>query len=303
MQAVGAGLDRARAVLARPLRRGARLVLEFGDIYLEVDPAVGGRITSARVKGRELLVEASIHPENYGSTFWTSPQNGPFGWGWPPVAEVDSAPYALRELEDGFELTGPKVDSPDRPAVDQVSVRKRFSADLTHHAVHIDYAIRNLGRETKRLAPWEITRVAPFGLTFYAGDSPPGGAVPLAMTRAHGCYWFQHSGDAPPHGKSFGDGNGWLAHVTPEGALLVKTFRDLALAESAPGEAEIEIYASPQSPPGQAYVEVENQGPFSEIPASGETAWGVTWYLRTLPPTIPAGASEALVEFVRQTLR
>jgi hypothetical protein len=101
----------------------------------------------------------------------------------------------------------------------------------------------------------------------------------------------------------FADGRGWLAHVTTEGALLVKTFGDLSPEEFAPGEAEIELYSSPQSPADRAYVEIENQGAFSEIPEGNETAWPVTWYLRTLPPTVPASASEALVEFVRQTLR
>lgn len=302
MLETGTELGRGPGALLGPVRRGARAVLEFGDLFFEVDPEVGGRVTSARVAGRELLVGPAVHPQNYGSTFWTSPQNGPFGWGWPPVAAVDSAPCALRELPLGCEVQGPAVSASESPVVEGLSVRKRFVANPARSSLEITYTLTNQGRSAKQAAPWEITRVGPFGLSFYASDSAPSGELPLPTTRAAGCVWFQHSGQAPPHGKLFGDGSGWLAHLTPERVLLVKAFDKPRRERVAPSEAEVEIYASPQPSPAEAYVELENQGEFQEISAGASISWRSTWYLRALPPDLPLAPAASLVDRVRQTL-
>jgi hypothetical protein len=278
-------------------------VLEFDDIYLEVDPDVAGRICSARVGGRELLTSPRVHPQNYGSTFWTSPQNGENGWGWPPPAPIDAAPFQVRELEDGFELSGAAVPDGGPPAIAGVALTKRFSAAFERRAIDVDYQLRNEGRSAKRLAPWEITRVGPGGLSLFAAEEPPYGELPLRTRHEFGCYWFRHSGDAPPHGKLFADGRGWLAHVTRDRALLVKTFPDLKPHDFAPGEAEVELYASPQEPPVSAYVELENQGAFCEIPGGSSRTWKVSWYLRELPAGVPDEPSAALVEFIQHTIK
>jgi len=298
----GTELGRGPGALLGPVRRGTRGVLEFGDLYFEVDPEVGGRVTSARVAGRELLVGPAVHPQNYGSTFWTSPQNGPFGWGWPPVAAVDSAPFSLSPLPAGFELHGPPVSDPALSAVDGLSVSKRFVANAARSALEIEYTLTNHGKAVKQTAPWEITRVGPFGLSFYASAEAPTGAVPLRTTREAGCVWFQHSGEAPPHGKLFGDGAGWLAHLTPERVLFVKAFEKPRRDRVAPDEAEIEIYASPQPSAAQAYVELENQGEFQPIPPETSISWRSTWYLRALPPAQPLAPSASLLALVQQIL-
>ena len=63
------------------------------------------------------------------------------------------------------------------------------------------------------------------------------------------------------HQKLFADGReGWLAHVDGD-ALLVKTFAVVPRAAQAPGEAQIEIYATP----AHTYVEVEVQGAYETI--------------------------------------
>ncbi len=298
----GTELGRGPGALLGPVRRGARAVLEFDDLFFEVDPEVGGRLTSARVAGRETLVGPTVHPENYGSTFWTSPQNGPFGWGWPPVAALDSAPFTLRELPLGCEVEGPAVTAAQAPALEGLSVRKRFLADPARRSLEVTYSIANRGSAAKRVAPWEITRVGPLGLSFYASDEAPSGVLPLPTTRDAGCVWFQHSGQAPPHGKLFGEGSGWLAHLTPERVLLVKAFDPPRRELVAPNEASIEIYASPQHTPAEAYVELENQGEFQEIPAGSSISWRSTWYLRALSKDLPLAPAATLVDLVRRTL-
>jgi hypothetical protein len=297
MLANGATLGERRLMLKQPVTRGDRCVLEFGDLYFEVTQGVGGRVTSARFGSHEILSPASVHPLHFGSTFWTSPQSD---WSWPPVAEVDSAVYEVTSDESSFSLLGPRVSAPAHPAVDQIRVRKTFRADPEHQAIRVEYAISNEGARPTRLAPWEITRVAGGGLTFYASDGEPATSGPFPLTpttRAGGALWFQHE-DGFAETKQCNAGKGWIAHATQQGALLIKVFANLTLAEAAPGEGEIEIYSNTR------YVEVENQGAYAEIPPGGISNWTVCWYLRKLPPSIALrSGSAALLSFVTATIQ
>jgi hypothetical protein len=274
-------------------------VLEFGDLYFEVATSTAGRVTSARIGQSELLTGPTVDPANYGSTFWTSPQAD---WSWPPLTEMDSAAFTVTVTEDSCTMVGPKVVAATHPNVDGLSLTKKFSADFAKQAVAITYTITNQGTASKRVAPWEITRVAGGGLTFYASDSAPSaGTMPLlTTTTGAGCVWFKHSASVQ-ESKLFGDGKGWIAHVTAQNLILIKTFPDIQQAQAATGEAEIEIYSAP---PAKNYVEVENQGAISDIPAGGTLNWTVRWYLRTLPATVMATAGNAdLVTFVTQTIQ
>ena len=295
-------------MLKGPLVRENKCVWEFGDVLFQVDPLIGGRIVSARVGSTELLATAAMHAQNYGSTFWTSPQSD---WNWPPLVEIDTAPYVPTALEamSSCTMVGAKVNAAARANVHEVSVTKKFAPDFARQALVVEYTIRNEGTTPKRLAPWEITRVAPDGLTFYGADTPP--FVPmmltpvpptLPVTNAEGCVWFKYEANVPHNAKLYGDGKGWIAHVTPQNLLLVKTFPDVQAAQFAPREAEIEIYAS-NNATGR-YVEVENQGAHADIAPGQTLSWSVRWYLRALPASVTATAGNAaLVQFVQQTIQ
>lgn len=290
-------------MLSGPIERGGKAVLEFGELFFEVTPAVGGRITAARLGTNDALAPTNVHPNNYGSTFWTAPQSD---WSWPPVEAIDSAAYTLMVEDTSFTVTSPAVTGTDT-VVDGVRVTKKFSPDFAANAIVVEYTIVNGGGSAKKLAPWEITRVAPGGLTFFASDTAPfpamGGAPELPTTSMAGCYWFQNS-PSTPQGKLFSDGKGWLAHVTPDDLLFVKVFPDVATGEFAPGEAEIEIYSTSSTPSeGSRYVEVENQGAYATIPAQGSSTWKVIWYLRRLPDGVTRAPSQALVDFVLETIQ
>lgn len=286
-------------MLKGPIARGDRCVLEFGDAYFEVAFGTAGRVTSARIGQAELLLPSTANAANYGSTFWTSPQAD---WRWPPLAELDTAPFTYSVDGASCTMVGPKVCAPAHPNVDALSLSKTFTADFARQALSIQYTVHNHGSFRKRVAPWEITRVAGGGLTFYASDSAPSaGALPLLPTSAAaGCHWFRHTSGLP-ESKLFGDGKGWIAHVTSDNLVLVKSFPDIRPAQAATGEAEIEIYSAPSA---KNYVEVENQGAFSEIPPAGTLDWTVRWYLRTLPSTVlPTAGNPELVSFVQRTIR
>jgi hypothetical protein len=263
-------------------------VLAWEDVALEVDAGMGGRVTALRLAGRNLLTGPDVDAGNFGSTFWTSPQSA---WGWPPVPEVDHVAY--RASIEGEAV----VMRSARSASLGVEIEKRFSADRARGALTFEYRIHNLGALPLQTAPWQITRVGPGGLTFYPsgeGVFPPSN---LGVRDALGATWYDYDKAAiTDHQKHFADGReGWLAHVDRD-ALLIKTFPSVPRAAHAPGEAQIEIYASP----AHTYVEVEAQGAYETIAPGEALTWEVVWLPRRLPALVPvAVGSKELLAHVR----
>ena len=254
-------------------------VLELDDVRFEIDPDVGGRVTSFRLGGFEVLSGPEVDADNYGSTFWTSPQKD---WGWPPPHEVDRSPYDVQADGDTLLLTS-RLHEPQLG----VRITKRFSLDRARRAVELEYGIHNLSDAPKTYAPWEVSRVRSRGLTFF----PTGAWLegPLPVERCDTATWFCH--DPAVHTddgqKSVADGTGgFVAHAT-DGHLFLKKFTDVPPDRLAPGQGEIEIYAN------KRYVEVEVQGPYARIDAGASATWAVTWYLRKLPAGLVATSRSA----------
>ena len=271
-----------------PEVRDGRHVLAWDDISFEVDARTGGRVTALRLDGRNLLTGPEIDAGNFGSTFWTSPQSA---WGWPPVPEVDHHEYRA-SIEDSA------IVMRSAPSASLgVEIEKQFRADRARGALLFEYRIHNLGSVPIQTAPWQITRVVPVGLTFYPsgeGAFPPSN---LGVQDALGATWYDYDkASITEHQKHFADGReGWLAHVDRD-ALLVKTFPAVPRAAHAPGEAQIEIYASP----AHTYVEVEAQGAYETVEPGGALTWQVVWLARRLPEILPISVgSEALLAHVR----
>ena len=282
----------APATLVQPIQRGDRFVLEFEGLVFEVDPAVGARVSSLRLEGTEFLSGPSVEANAYGSTFWTSPQNGWCAAGadcWPPPPEIDNQPYATSVDMDRIVALG------NANAMLGASVAKRFGADLVARSVVIEYQIT--ATDAKSFAPWEITRVPPNGVTFFgSGSSPPvacGGFTLPAITSAAGAGWYQWASPGGTNQKACGDGAGWIAHLAGD-ILLVKKFADVPAGQAAPDEGEIEIFVDGMG----RYVEVENQGAYQAIAAGMQSLWPVTWYVRRLPSGLAPGTPE-LVAYVQ----
>ena len=135
-----------------------------GDVTLTVDVAHGAKILSFKLGDKEVIAQNPaaapaeegqprrrwFNPNSYGSTFWTSPQAE---WNWPPVAEYDSLPYSV-ESADASTLVA--LGQPSRFGY---RVQKAFSADPADGAFIITYSIINESGETRKVAPWAITRV------------------------------------------------------------------------------------------------------------------------------------------------
>jgi len=279
---------------------GGKYSLSLGSTYLELDPGNGARMTALRVggsSGPNLLADADVtgQADNWGSTFWPSPQN----WAWPPTDDgsinaINTLPYAA--VSEGLTLT---LTSQLNAAPPTVSVVKKFSADLAKEAIVIDYTMTNGGPAPVTVAPWEITRVAAGGITFYAEASEPVVHEPTMVlpptTLADGVRWYQHDPSVVDPTKFFADGKGWIAHAAGE-LLLIKSFADLAPDQSPTGEAEIEIFAAPK------YVEVENQGAVQTLAPGDALHWTVRWYARKLAAPAVVGSAD-LVAYVQNQIK
>jgi Domain of unknown function (DUF4380) len=275
-------------VSAAPDAEPSRFGLDLDDARLEVDASVGGRVTALRLAGRNLLTAPEVDPVNFGSTFWTSPQAE---WGWPPVAAIDTAPYTVSLDGADIVLQGPPSETLG------VSVEKRFSVDRARGAFALTYRIVNCRAAAAPFAPWEVTRVLPNGLTFFASSAETFAPSDLPARTLDGVTWIHHDAAViVGHQKLYADSSeGWIAHVDDD-ALFVKTFPVVPRAAHAPGEAQIEIYASSM----HRYVEVEQQGACETLAPGEALTWSVAWRLRRLPSTLSrALGSPALVSFVR----
>jgi len=90
------------------------------------------------------------------------------------------------------------------------------------------------------MAPWEVTRVFPRGLTFFPTGPRTmpsnGGTIPI--TTAAGITWFTYdAARITSDSKIFADAaEGWLAHAD-QGAVFIKKFADLPSAQIALAKA------------------------------------------------------------------
>jgi hypothetical protein len=269
-------------------------VFEFGGTYFEMSPSHGGRITALKQGGVDLLTASNVDPINFGSTFWSSPQSA---WVWPPLAEIDSNAYMAMQVGNVVTLTS----TPTTNANVKISVVKKFTPDLIKEGVLIEYTVKNEGAAPQTLAPWEISRVFPGGITFYSGASAPvqHGTFPLLPTQdVGGVTWYKHDPTVATQYKLFADGaGGWLAHLAGD-IVFVKSFADVPAAQQLPNEAEIEIYSN------QKYVEIEPQGPSATLAPGATLTWSVKWYVRKLPsPSMAALGNPDLVNFVKSLIQ
>jgi hypothetical protein len=279
-----------------PTANGSVFSFQFGETLFAVDANQGGRIVTFASSGRNVLTGPAVNASNFGSTFWPSPQSD---WNWPPPPEIDSAAYTPSLDGAVLSLSGATA------AALGLAVEKKFSADGAAGMVTVEYTLANRGSKARQVAPWEITRVAAGGLTFFPmGEGGPrkGPQDLLNPTIVNGVAWFAYNAATiTADQKLFADGlEGWIAHVDGD-LLLVKSFGDTLPAQAAPGEAEIELYADA----AHTYVEVENQGAYVNLAPGAATTWTVRWMLRKLDlAATPAGVgSAALVDLVRSLVK
>ncbi|MBR5835428.1 MAG: hypothetical protein IKY66_04625 [Bacteroidales bacterium] len=261
--------------------------VSVGEVTLTVDASKGGKVVSYKLNDNEVLSQTRM-PNSFGSTFWTSPQSE---WNWPPVAEYDTKPFEA-EVKDGvLVLTGQKSERFG------YRVLKEFSADAKDNAIVIKYTIVNESGETRKVAPWEISRVPNGGILFFDAKeaTPANNMKGLPFTYEKDAAWYVMDEDSANR-KINADGKGWLAFCN-NGLLFVKKFQDLKPSEPAPAEAEIQIYANP----GKTFVEIEEQGAYTTLEPGAKVDWTVRWYL--VPTDEAAVPSKSLLKKALQIVK
>ena len=216
-----------------PNEETGQYVLKCGNVSMTIDAAKGGKILSYKYGDQEVISQLKW-PESFGSTFWTSPQKE---WYWPPVPEYDKKPYQVEEKDGVLTMTSEVNEKL------KFKICKAFAVDEQHQAIAITYSIINASDETRKVAPWEITRVQnEGGLIFF--EAPVDSIWPAGLMNfkdALGAAWYQPD-EASENRKVNADGKGWLAYLNQEkGLLLVKRFEDLDKGQPAPDEAEIQV--------------------------------------------------------------
>ena len=273
-----------------------KYVVSVQDLTMTVDAAHGGKILSFKLGEQEVIAQNPanaqpaqpaqpapeggrprmrwFNPNSYGSTFWTSPQKE---WNWPPVPEYDSLPYTA-EIKDGpvkvVDVAIPALFLEGQVSKYGYRICKTFTVDPSDLAFVVTYSIVNESGETRQVAPWQITRVPNGG--FLQFDAKPEGVTPADLMKVT----FDEDmatlevDVADQNRKINVDGKGWL-NFRDNGLVLTQRFPDIAREDAAPGEAEIQVYIDAR----KSFVEIEAQGPYTELQPGEKLDWTVRWYL------------------------
>ena len=256
--------------------------ISAGNLMLGVDVDRGGRIVSFSRGGAEVLTPASVHPQNYGSTLWDSPQST---WNWPPRAVLDKLPYRAWSEPPALVM---------QSEVDPTGLRfaKRFLGNASKRRMEIEYRIENCGSASIDVAPWEVTR-APGGLSFFpigeGGRLPPSALQPLL--EQEGICWYAYAPALLELGrKLFALGReGWIAHVAAhQRQLFVKTFPVTAEDALPPEQGAVEIWGHDDA----LYVELENHGAYRTLAPGESLGYPVHWSLEPLPDRLRVGIGD-----------
>ena len=266
-------------------------VIKAGDVTMTISAKEGGKVMSYKYGDKEMLSQLRMQNQ-YGSTFWTSPQKE---WNWPPVTEFDRGAYTAQDL----------ADTPNQLVLTSQIARKlpfqivkQYNPDPKGKYIRVAYTIINKGDTERKVAPWEISRVVADeeGLIFF--DAPvesitPAGLIPFKGEA--GASWYNFETGAQNR-KINADGKGWLAYAA-NGLLMIKKFDDLTPSQPAPDEAEIQVYVNQ----GKTYIELESQGEYKTLAPGESLTWAVDWYL--IPLKEKAVPSGKLLDLVRKTIK
>ncbi|MCQ2242693.1 MAG: hypothetical protein MJZ32_00380 [Bacteroidaceae bacterium] len=247
-----------------PLNEGEYYDLKVGKASMRIDAANGARIISLKHDTTEVISQNPM-PNMYGSTFWTSPQKE---WNWPPVREHDIMRYSVEKNGDKLLMTSQLSEKIP------LRIKKCFSVDETEQCFVITYSIVNESAEDRKVAPWEITRVPAEGTIFFI--APMESITPAGLMNfvdKNGVKYYEID-QSEKQRKINADGMGWLGYEN-KGLVLIKRFEDLNASQPAPDEGEIQVYVHN----GKVYVELEEQGAYTNLRPGEQLDWTVRWYL------------------------
>lgn len=268
--------------------------ISFGGLQATIDVKNGGRLEAFTLNGENCLSGKNINSGNWGTSMWPSPQSA---WGWPPSQQLDNLTYSV--ISDSSEI----VLRSQKDTKQAFIFTKAYKIDIKDSTLVVTYTILNDTTVAQKVAAWEISRVAPDGLTFYpSGDEAKRGQLATLTKDSSDVTWFQYNAETIPAGvpKLLADGKeGWLAQAN-NGLLLVKSFENVATNKYAPEEGEIELYANPD----HSYIEIEQQGTYVELKAGEQIVYVVRYKLVKLPASVHVSAGDVdLLKIARSMKR
>ena len=277
------------------IKQNDQYLLKFKNLEITVDPVTGGRISSLKLGNKEFLITKETNRFSYGSTFWPSPQSV---WNWPPPNILDRGQYEVIDSSKKLILKS-KVDN-----ALGLQFTKEISISEEDTSAQILYSINNTSDKDKKVAPWEITRMSKGGLVFFPkGLTPPKAKSfdPIPYSESNNILWYKIKKDEElnNHLLSVSDGSeGWLAYAF-DGYIFIKSFEDVLPENQAPGEGELPIYIDSKS----QNVEIEVQGPYTNIQPGKELRWKMKWFVREIPGNVKVETgNKELIEFVRSVI-
>lgn len=272
----------------------------FANVYFEVNPSKGGRVTSLKIDSTQILNLVNINgangSDNAGSVFWPSPQSV---WNWPPPLELNYNAFSAYPTDSNVMVIGSKNSTLS------LSETKVYTVNPADTSITITYYLKNWKSTAQQWAPWEITRVNASGLTFFAVNSKKdSGTMASNIKIISNNGWYNEDSSkvtaAMGTAKVFCDGNGWLAHLTKDRYLFIKKFPHIKASLTAKGETEVECYTSSDN----VYTELEDQGAYTSIASGDSLKWQTKWYVRKLPAGIKGVSGEpALLKFANVTMK
>jgi hypothetical protein len=276
----------------KPQETGNNYSFQVGNVYMEINPAIGGRIVSLKLNDKQILYTNTTNGGNWGSTFWPSPQAP---WSWPPISELDNRPYS----------GGIKVDSVNivssLSSMFSLKFRKIITANLADTSITIDYYMINGGSTETNVAPWEVTRVPVGGMIFFPDSGSCSGPLTSVFTKIGNLQWYDQTSNTPANSTKLmaNTKEGWIGWLNPDSAVFIKQYPNIQKSDAAQGEEEVEYY---YNGPG-TYWELENQGKLVTLKPGDSVKWTVKWYIRKLPVNVDKSkGSVALANFVRKTI-
>lgn len=275
-----------------PTTSNGKYYLNFADLSVEIDPAVGGRITSFKLGQKETQKKKTNKDDNdFGSSLQPAPQSL---WNWPPPPNIDNQPYTASIVRNEVVLVG-KED-----ATLKMAVEKRISISVQDTSLMIEYTLKNNSTKAQSAACWEVTKINSGGLILYPLGTGESTDLAKWTTTKKGIVWYDHDSvkvTTNKGGTFKSDGaEGWCANVQHSGIVFLKKFTDTPANKQAPGENENKVFIRDDN----SYLSFELQSTYGAIAANGSTKWAVKWFLRALPNTIkPVAGNDALVNFVK----
>lgn len=304
--------------------------LTEGDLELELDPRVAGRITSFRLRGGvnvlcsiatdklpsplpELVCDKDHFLRLYGHVMWLGPQTDWWQqqeteetakarrYVWPPDPYWEFAEFTVVSREKGAIV----LKSPHSP-FSGVTMTKEIRLTPGGEAV-LKTLIENTGSKPVKWGLWSNTRIS-------------GDAVVFALPQSQKELRFEFSTWESPRERPlmFDAGEGFIRlpaserQRIPDGGkltgklfvlprkpviaafigktLFLKRTKAVAPTEIAPGHSQIELFGEKSNDPARSFYELEFHGEYAELVPGQSLSMEEIWILR--PARLPGDDRE-----------